>query len=148
MLMRYLSRSLDNAFQTFQLLYQKAGWLQQQWRCFPARIRANAFCHKHLQSRPQRTIKPTPCRSRNSLRTNPALSQLPSFFNILKCKSSSRESLVHFLSTAFPDRGPETRDTDPTFATPGATILVKTHGFARESGFTHKFTCSRIVTLL
>ena len=94
------------------------------------------------------TIKPTPCRSRNSLRTNPALSQLPSFFNILKCKSSSRESLVHFLSTAFPDRGPETRDTDPTFATPGATILVKTHGFARESGFTRKFTCSRIVTLL
>ena len=146
--MRYLSRSLDIRFKPSSCYPAKQDGCSSSGVAF-LRIRANAFCHKHLQSRPQRTHhQPTPCRSRNSLRTNPALSQLPSFFNILKCKSSSRESLVHFLSTAFPDRGPETRDTDPTFATPGATILVKTHGFARESGFTHKFTCSRIVTLL
>jgi len=38
-----------------------------------------------------------------------------SFLAVLKCKSSSRHSPLHFLSTTFPDRGPHLRKQTPYF---------------------------------
>lgn len=40
-----------------------------------------------------------------------------------------------------PRSRPEPADADPTLATPGATILDKTQGFAPESAFPREITC-------
>ena len=53
-------------------------------------------------------------------------------------------SPVRFLATTFPDRR---GNTDPTAATPGATIPVKTQGFAPENVFTREFTRSQTLSL-
>ena len=58
------------------------------------------------------------------------------------------DSPVHFLSTAFADRGPHPRKQRPyTSATSGATLPEKTQGFAPDSVFTREFTPSRTLTL-
>ena len=62
------------------------------------------------------------------------LMRLSVFFAILKCKSSSGYSPVHFFSQI------EARNWEPTWVTPGATSPEKTQGFAPESVFTHEFT--------
>ena len=74
-----------------------------------------------------------------SWRVNPALAPALNFNGILATVSC-------FLSTAFPDRGPKPQK-HRAFATPGATIPVKTQGFARLHGFTRGLTCSRPVSL-
>ena len=54
-------------------------------------------------------------------------------FNILKCKSTSRHSPVHFLSTTLPDRAPQPRKQRPSFGDRRSHITRKDTGFhARE----------------
>ena len=69
------------------------------------------------------------------------------FFNILKCKPSSRYNPVHFLSTTFPDRGPHPQTETPLRPPRKPLYPTKTQGFAPESLFTREFTRSRTVTL-
>ena len=53
--------------------------------------------------------------------------RLTDFFNILKCKSSSRHSPAHFLSTTFPDRGRQPRKQRPYFGDPWMRITRQKH---------------------
>ena len=62
----------------------------------------------------------------------PKVLQRRQFFNILKCKSSSRYNPVHFLPTIFPDR---------------AMLPERAQGCRHDSVFTREFTRSRAVTL-
>ena len=52
-------------------------------------------------------------------------SERESFFNMLKCKSSSRYSPVHFLSTTFPDRSQQQKNHRPYFGDPWSHIIKK-----------------------
>ena len=69
------------------------------------------------------------------------------FFNILKCKPSSRYSPVHFLSTTFPDRGLHPQTETPLRPPQKPLYPTKAQGFAPQSLFTREFTRSRTVTL-
>ena len=69
------------------------------------------------------------------------------FFSILKCKSSSRRSPAHFLSTTFADRVPHPRKQRSYFGNPRSHITrTKPKGFARESVFNCEFTRVRTVS--
>ena len=57
-----------------------------------------------------------------------------SVFNIFKWKSSSR-SLVHFLSTTFPDRAAKPRKQRPPFGDHGSHFTRKKHSVSRPKVF-------------
>ena len=63
-------------------------------------------------------------------------------------KPNSRYSLVHILSTTFPDWGSQPRKQRPSSGDRGQPLyLKKTQGFAPESVFKREFTRSRSLTL-
>ena len=63
-------------------------------------------------------------------------------------KSSCCYSLVHILSTAFPDKGAQLRKQRLSSGDHGRPLYPrKTHSFAPESVFSHEFTRSRSPTL-
>ena len=63
-------------------------------------------------------------------------------------KSSSLYSLVHILSTTFPDQGAHPRKQRPSTGDRGRPLYPKkTQGFAPESVFSREFTRSRSLTL-
>ena len=122
---------------------------QHHW-CFPARSRANAFCHSRLQ--PPHSRSAAPDRSMFAQRwhwdfdrTNPALLWFPhfflqffceilrgcQFFNILTCKSSSRYSPVHFLSAIFAKSTPELAETETLLRRPRKPLYPTKHRVSR-----------------
>ena len=57
------------------------------------------------------------------------------FFNISKCKLSSRYCPVHFLSTTFPHRGPHPQKQRPYFGDPRNQFTRKKHRVSRTRVF-------------
>ena len=134
----FSSRSCYNAFRNLQLQSPLPRPTQHHW-CFPARSRANAFCHTRLQTHSKSAA---PNRSTFVQRWQwdfdhfqvqielwlqcvalfadlifQKCSELwtRQFVNILKSTASSRHSPVHFLSVTFADRAPDPRKLRPYF---------------------------------
>ena len=129
----HLWRSYHNAFSNLQVQSCLPRALQDfdqhwQWGRFRATPIPSVFCI-FLWKRALATVWCTFCRPHL-----PKVLQTCQFFNILKCKPSSRYSPVLFSWVS--QMEPRNRDRgnrDPTTATTEASLHEKTHGFAPES---------------
>ena len=164
MVKSYLSHSCYNAFSNLQLQSRLPGGPQHH-SCFTVVLMrfATTGCkptqeERRVAQRQQRGLQDT----------NPGLLQTCQLW-VFFVKPSSRYSLVHIFPTSsskiapinralaacalfvdkFSRSRPGTAQTETLLwrATPGATIPVKTRGFATESVFTREFTRFRTVTL-
>ena len=70
----------------------------------------------------------------------PKVARTPQFFNVLKCKSSSRYSPVRFLPTTLADRGPQPRKQRQYFGDSGNHFTRKKPCFAPENVSTRELT--------
>ena len=161
MVKSYLSHSCYNEFSNLPIpLARRAATSLMLYS------RANAFCHDRLQahtggaSRRAASTARTPahksgaapdvpvmsffCEAELSLQSGAHFSDL--IFQNCSDQSSSR-CLCTFCGQIFQIEARNRSNRDPTLATPGATIPVKTRGFATESVFTREFTRFRTVTL-
>ena len=127
---------------------------------FAARGRTNTFCHTRLQTRiagashqtDHRAARISRCSESDLffwvklctrysmvhiLPTSSSKSVLNAsfFFNISKCKLSSRYCPVHFLSTTFPHRGPHPQKQRPYFGDPRNQFTRKKHRVSRTRVF-------------
>ena len=158
----FSSRSCYNALIYFchLQLQSRMARASQHHSCFPARS-MQMFRHERLQTRVAEASHKIDQRTRIFCAVKPSLhscshfadlifQSAPSALLVLACQSASR-ALAAVSCTSCQhlcQKRPATAETQTLFVTPAATIPVKTQGFAPESVFTRKFTCSRTLSLL
>ena len=125
--------------------------------------RANAFCYNWLQAHTGGASRRAASTARTPVHKSGAAPNVPvmSFAceTELSLQSGAPSSqiapinralatvLCTFRGQIFQIEARNRSNRDPTLVTPGATIPVKTRGFATESVFTREFTRFRTVTL-